>query len=414
MNISVPMAWYKSKGIQANDLVFYVVQAAFFSIPLGTSPPTLCGVIAALIWLLSGEAIRSCRDLARKTWFLPVLFFIALPWIGLLYTPDPAGLGIKFAQKTHYWIYCIVVASISFRIHSSERLIQAFLLGLAVNVLAAILQLAGLVPATRFYDSYYYYGFGLGYSTLSIYLILGILISSYYFREAKKRKTQILLLILITGYLFHLIILEGRVGFFTFVLVSPLIVRNLFPGFAPFKILLVCVLIFGMMCLSPTVRKRISKTKSELVYHWNADASSAWGKEYSEHQDRFYMWYGAVHIFLDNPLFGVGTGGYQTVMKERGKPEWPAISHPHNSFLYMAVSFGVIGLIVLLWFFAEMIKNGWRKRQTPLGFFVLSTALVIFISGFVDTQILDAGTLMLLALVTGLQQGFSSVTFKDE
>ena len=413
MNISVPMAWYKNRGIRTDDILFYVIQAAFFSIPLGTSPPTICGVIAVLIWIFSGKAFQSYRDLRNETWLWPVLFLIALPWIGLLYTPDPAGLGIKFAQKTHYWIYCIVAASLSFRSHSPERLIQAFLLGLAVNVFAAVLQLAGWVPATRFYGSDFYYGFGLGYSTLSVYLIVGMLISSYYFRETKKKNRRLLLLSLMSGYFFHLLILEGRVGFFTFVLISPFIVRNLFPGFGLLKSALVCVLICAMMCLSPTVRKRISKTKAELLYHLNAEEHLAWGKTYTEHQDRFYMWYGAVHIFLDNPIIGAGTGSYRTEMKKRGRPEWPASSHPHNSILYMAVSFGTIGVIILLWFFTEMVKNGWRSRQLPVGFFILSTAFVIFISGFVDTQILDAGTLMLLALVTGLQRELSLVTFED-
>jgi len=44
----------------------------------------------------------------------------------------------------------------------------------------------------------------------------------------------------------------------------------------------------------------------------------------------------------------------------------------------MAVSFGLIGVFAILWFFWEIIKNAWSERDTPLGFFILSTALVIF------------------------------------
>ena len=88
-----------------------------------------------------------------------------------------------------------------------------------------------------------------------------------------------------------------------------------------------------------------------------------------------------------------------------GKPEWPTHAHPHNNILYMAVSFGLIGVFAILWFFWEIIKNAWRERDTPLGFFILSTALVIFFGGLVDTYIKDAGTLILLAVVTGLQNG---------
>jgi len=68
----------------------------------------------------------------------------------------------------------------------------------------------------------------------------------------------------------------------------------------------------------------------------------------------------------------------------------------------------IVGPIVFafLWFFWEILRNAWEERNTPLGFFVLSTALVILVSGLVNSQILDAGTAFLLAVVTGLQNGF--------
>ena len=137
----------------------------------------------------------------------------------------------------------------------------------------------------------------------------------------------------------------------------------------------------------------------------NPKNDSAWGKKYTIHQDRFYMWRGAIRIFLSNPLFGIGTGGYQTEMKRIGDPEAPPIAHPHNNILYMAVSFGILGLIVLFWFFWEIISNAWRERNTLLGYFILTVSLVIFISGLFNSQILDANTAFFLAIATGLQQG---------
>ena len=242
---------------------------------------------------------------------------------------------------------------------------------------------------------------------MSTYLVLGILMVSYYFRGAQDKRHRLLPAGLMVFYFFHLIILEGRVGFLTFFVLCPLIVRNLLARPGILKISAICVLLLGAMFISPVVRDRVSLSMDELKHHMSADPGSAWGREYSEKQDRFYMWYGAIQIFLDNPVLGIGTGGYQTVMKQRGKPDWPVHAHPHNSFLYMAVSFGMIGVLLLLWFFWEIIKNSWKERDTESGFFVLSVSLVIFVSGFVDTQIADSGTAFLLALATGLQNGFS-------
>ena len=161
-----------------------------------------------------------------------------------------------------------------------------------------------------------------------------------------------------------------------------------------------------IMLLSPVVWDRIFWSMDQIKYHLNADSKLGWGKEYNEQEDRLYMWRGAIQIFIENPIMGVGTGGFPVVFQERGDPDWPHVAHPHNNFLYMAVSFGVVGILALIWFFWEIFRNAWEERHTPLGYFVFSTALVIFITGLVNTEIVDAATAFLLALATGLQNGF--------
>ena len=86
------------------------------------------------------------------------------------------------------------------------------------------------------------------------------------------------------------------------------------------------------------------------------------------------------------------------------------VKHPHNNILYMAVSFGLVGVFAILWLFWEIFKNSWRERHTPLGWFIFSTALVIFVSGMFNSQILDAGTAYIFSLAIGLQQGLARFT----
>jgi len=401
MNTTVLTALRKNKKITAENLLFYVFVVAFFGAPLGTAPATICGVTAVIIWAFSGLAIRSRHIYFTKSWCWPVLFLIVLPWIGLLYTSDLHGLGMDYAGKTHYWIYGLAIAAIAPNVRT-ERFIQAFLLGLAVNACVGVMQLIGLYPPINGW----YCGLGRGYSTLSAYLVVGILTASFYFRNAEEKKMRFFFILLMLFYFFHLIILQGRTGYLTFVLLSPLMVYNLFKKINIFKILLVSVLLVSMMLLSPIVRNRISLSVDQLKYHTSVDQKSAWGKEYTANQDRFYMWYGAVRIFKDNPFFGVGTGGFATVLKQMGSPDDPIIAHPHNDILYMAVSYGVIGVAAFLWLFGEIIKNAFTQRHNLLGFFVLSTTLVILVSGLFNAQILDAGMAFFLAVTVGLQQGF--------
>ncbi len=378
--------------------------------PLGTSPPIICGSLGGLIWICSGRAV-CLKDFFRYTWPWPLLLIMTLPLTGLLYTPDFKGLGIQYAEKTHYWIYCLAIASgllpAEPKKNISEKYIWAFLAGLAVNALVGAMQYGGILPMV---EGRWYCGLHRGYSTLTAYLVLGILITSYYFKNAGDKKIRLFLLSLMMFYFFHLNILEGRAGYLTFIMLSPLIVCNIFRKYNIFKILLTCFLIAGLLSFSPIVKERISLSVEQVNYHLKADPDIAWGREYSDKQDRFYMWYGAIHIFLDNPVLGIGTGGYQKELKHRGKPGDPLIAHPHNDFLYMAVSFGIMGICAFIWFFGEMIKNAWKQRHTPPGYFVLSAALVILAGGLFNTYLLDSGTLILLAVVAGLQQGLTEHT----
>ncbi|MFH0731008.1 MAG: O-antigen ligase family protein [Pseudomonadota bacterium] len=428
MNTSVLTGLYNTGKKGGEKLLFYSFIGVFLTMPMGTSLPTLCGAIAVIIWLFSGMAARLISrtpclpaesdsrkekpvSYLRHPWFRPVLLFMILPWIGLLYTPDAAGLGIQYAKKTYYWIYCLAIASIAFVPFSGkgaernlpEKFIHAFLLGLAINALVGTAQFSGVLPMVQ---GKWYSGLERGYSTLSAYLVLGILIASYYFREATEKKIRFLLCALILFYFFHLGILEGRAGYLTFILLSPLIAYNMFNRSNILKISLASVLLAGMLCLSPIVRDRIALSMDQITYHLNANPNAAWGRQYSDKQDRFYMWRGACHLFMENPIIGIGTGGYQKALKERGKPDDPLIAHPHNDFLYMAVCFGMIGIFAFCWFFAELIKNAWKHRKTPLGYFVLSAALVLLTGGLFNGYLLDAGTISLLAVVTGLQRSF--------
>ena len=399
--ISAVTDWFKSE-ITAEKLLYWAFAGVFFSIPIGISPALICGVLALLFWVLSGTILR-VRGFFRETWFWPVLAFIMLQWIGLVYSPDPGGFGIRYAGKTYYWLFCFAIASLALQLYRPERFIYAFLAGLGINAFVGLSQLAGLIAPKQGW----YSGFTRGYSSLSAFLVLGILMSSFCLRDASEKAKRWGLLLLLVVYFVHLVILESRTGYLTFAFLSPLIVKNLFKRLSLLKAFLVCLLISGMILLSPIARNRVDLSIDQLKYHLDAAPDKAWGREYTVHQDRFYFWYGAVEIFFKNPILGIGTGGYPSVLKERRNPSDPVIADPHNNVLYMAVSFGIVGILVFVWFFWELLRNAIKQRDTILGYFILCTALVLLVNGFFNTTILDAGPLFLLSVAGGLQQGLA-------
>jgi O-antigen ligase len=191
-----------------------------------------------------------------------------------------------------------------------------FCWGLAVNAAVGILQLAGIIAPKQGWFS----GLARGYNTLTVYLVLAILICAFCIRDSEGWKKRFLFIALASLYFFHLIIMEGRTGYLTFILLFPFMVKTLFRRFSAWKFALVFTVIVGAMYFSPFVKKRVDVTITQLRYHMTADPDKAWGREYTENQDRFYMWVGAIEVFLENPLIGAGTGGYPSALKEIRPP----------------------------------------------------------------------------------------------
>lgn len=397
--VSATSEFAKKTSIRPEALVFWCFAGVFLTMPMGTSPPIILGALGTAIWLFSGMAFR-VRAFLKQSWFWPVLVFITLAWIGLLYTPDLWGFGINYAGKTYYWLFCLALASLFSRNLRPQWLINAFLLGLAVNACVGILQLVGLIPTKQGWFS----GLTRGYNTLTVYLVLGILVCAFYMNQIRGWKKRCGPAALMGLYFFHLVILEGRTGYLTFIILSPLWIKTLFKHLRLWKLAAVFALIIGVMSFSPIVRERTELTIKQIKYHMNAEPNKAWGKEYTVHQDRFYFWQGAMELFLENPMVGVGTGGYPKTLKERRSPDDPVVAHPHNNLLHMAVSHGVLGLLVFFWLFGEMFRNGWKEGDTLIGHFVLCSSLVLFVNGLFNTTVLDAGTLLLLSLTVGFQR----------
>jgi O-antigen ligase len=402
------MDWLKDKKTRTDRLLFYSCLGAFFTIPLGNAPMTFFGVCAALIWIMSGTGFRLKNLYFKNSWCWPVLLLIILHWVGLLYTVDTHGQAFRFAKKTHYWLYGLAVAAIAFERFSAEGLVKAFLAGLTVNALTAVVHVFVLLSTNKTSGDL---GIGPGYSNMAAFLVVGIILSSFYLGKHEDRRTRSMFALLMGLFFFHLVMMKGRNGYFTLLMLLPIIVNNCFKRINILKIILVYGIIIGLMLMSPSVRQGIHDTVLQIQAFTHVSEEQSWGKDYIVDEpgkkvddERLWILANALAVIKDNPVFGVGTGGFQTAVKKRSKPHWPLLAHPHNNFLYMAVSFGGVGVVILAWLFWEMVRNSWPYRDTAPGHFVLASALVIFVSGIFNAQIINASTAFFLAVSVGLQQ----------
>ncbi len=327
---------------------------------------------------------------------MPVLLFMLLPLAGLLWSQD-RGEGLAAVVRTYNWLFAFTAAALPFSANRTKTLVNFFIAGLSVNSFVAILQFLGVVPMYRYAAS----GF-MNYIEQSLFLVLGLLILSFYYRISAEWRTKALCLVLMAVLLFCLAVGIGRSGYLAFAALSPVMLYNFFGKKHLVRIIAGTFVLLAVLLSSATVRDRVRLAVHEVAsYESNAEGSSdtAIGL-------RLHMWNGAVRIFLAHPLLGVGTGGYKKAMMQyKTDPRLPDLYHPHNSVLYMAANFGILGLLIFFWLLWVYFRKAMGVRESIIGFFILSYGLVVLIGGLTDIQIVSGSTAKLFAILTGIDTG---------
>ncbi|MCE5311731.1 MAG: O-antigen ligase family protein [Nitrospiraceae bacterium] len=372
-------------------LIYYCLLALFFFLPLATSPAVIASSLAIGIWLLSGSFVRDRHRWLHQNWTIPLAAFMILTIIGLLWTNNMTD-GLEIVSKSRYWLLAFVVASSTINEKIFRQYATAFVAGLLILSAFSILTYSGVV-STAIKLPTIFSGKSI---TASLFLVLGILFLSFEYKLRSQLKHRLIIISLILILFFTLSICGGRIGHVAFILLSPWLIFNMLKDPGILKIALLSIISVALLMASPTVQDRASMAVKNVQ---DNDINSSIGI-------RLHMWEGGSKIFIRNPLFGVGTGGYPAAMEHYKKPgltkENITPKHPHNSYIYIAASYGITGLMIFLWLIYTIIKNGWNRRTSIVGQSILGYSLIFCIGSLTDTLILSVSHAPLLALLTGI------------
>ena len=384
------------KKIRPDILIWSGYSGMFFFVPIATSPTVICGVFVLSVWIISGKFIHDIRIWWKSDIKLPVMSLIILPWVGLLYSPVPAD-GLPIAIKTHYWLYAMAIVPILNIQRQPDLIIKMFLAGLSLNSAISIVQFAGIVPLKRGLATGLLGG-SSAHIAYSLLLTTGILIASFYFSKAQSKRERLQYVFIMIQFFVTVSLTGGRSGYLALIVLSPIIGYNIMGQRHIIRILIVSVVAVSLLFSFPVVQSRFAKAKEDIELYKRGDVDTSIGL-------RFHMWGIALSEIKKNPFFGVGTGGFRQSWKLYKKdPLLPPFDHPHNSFLYMAVSFGIFGLASFCWLLFVMLKKGWAGRNSAQGFAVLAFTAVFIIGSLTDTQVLPFATAMALPLFAGLSE----------
>ncbi|MGH8529926.1 MAG: O-antigen ligase family protein, partial [Nevskiales bacterium] len=122
---------------------------------------------------------------------------------------------------------------------------------------------------------------------------------------------------------------------------------------------LIIALISAIALAWPVIQARVDNAQQEIAAYNQADAENS-----PSFGSRLHWWRGALNIFLDHPVVGVGPRQYRSALAERVtaglEPPQALPHHPHNEYLSAAAGQGVIGLLALLLLWGGPLTQYWR------------------------------------------------------
>ena len=126
------------------------------------------------------------------------------------------------------------------------------------------------------------------------------------------------------------------------------------------------------------------------------------------HSRRYQIWRVALLMIKDHPIIGVGNGNFKRYYPKykmeprKNFPEDKVMGHPHNDYLNIYITSGIIGLIgyLLMWFI--ILKKGLQymkdksSANKPLMAGLLSGIVAFMIAGLAQCYFTDSENSMLL------------------
>lgn len=346
-------------------ILWWILMIFAISIPLSSFLSVRILVLASVFGLIACSNRQVLARLMRNAWDL--MLFIATLIFGLIYTTDQ-NTGIQVLE-TNFCLFALPLVFalyIPFESSKIEQLQLVFLSGVVVS--SIIMVGAALIKYQEIQDVsvFTYYGLtdtmGFQPTYFAYYLSFGICMALYtIYTNQSKVPRYVLLATILFLFLVLMLTASQTVYLGLLLILSFFILKFFFDGsesstkvVASFSfLLLVSMLLFNHFDLNMLMMDSVERTD-----FW----------------ERFTLWDAALKA-NPNPIFGVGTGDFKTVLNQyyqsRGMTLFAEESYnSHNQFIQIYFSNGIFGLLALCIMICRPLYLSF-KIQNPLGILVI-------------------------------------------
>ena len=382
-----------------NKYINYLFVIYAFSIPLSRGAISILSAVLFVLWLFSDDLKKKLTYLKSNPTIIYLTLFILFSIISLLWSDDFSS-GVYYIRK--YWYYLPILA-ISSTIKKEFVLysIYAFLAGMFISEIISFgvfFEFWNTKHSTPELPSPF-----MSHIHFSIYLAITalILLNTLFYKDSLKIKLLYLFLFLTTTL--NLFVNAGRTGqlafIITFFLVLILNIKNKLKALLS-AISIITILIVGAYHTSPVFKARIDVGIEDF------------NKITKEHKYcssiglRFGVWQNGIEIFMQNPIFGIGTTDSMDALYkniDKNHPDMQCIkSMPsyHNFFIQVLVMLGLIGLILYAMIYISMLKLKFKNKEFQNMLFIFIS--VYTISSLTENVFHEQFTQAIFTLFTGL------------
>ncbi|MCQ6568742.1 O-antigen ligase family protein [Bacillus mycoides] len=363
---------------------------SIYIIPIGVTKVVKIIVLIAFMITILYKYSNRLKDITKyqlSGYSYVMVLFSLLGIFSSLLSDSIFQSGLKVFQYILIFLCYYILLQIKFNKQEIKGICNYFILGIVLSSFIGLLQkftnipwlwsesvihsATGIGRITAFFNNTNGYG---GYLDIGLVIILGNLLL------AKNEIKSILLQSLMLLLLFVNLVLTDSEGSIISFAISTLVIllykiidaRKVFLVALP-GILLILLLSFNVI---------------------DSDFSQSLINRLVE-QGRWTLWEGAIRIFLDNPYYGIGFYQFPEVLKEYGiysiyGSAWP---HPHNLFLDLIVTVGILGSVVFIMLLACIIKHMFvMKKNVWVNNHFKLISLAIIIGAFIH-DLIDGGFL---------------------
>ena len=406
--------------IKINSLIFvnYLFIAYAFLLPLSRNLSNIIFTAIIILFFIDGDIKNKLRFIIKDKVISAILIFIFMHIFWLLGTDDFLYAKDKLSEMKHFIAIIIIVTMV--KKEFIFRIISAFIISMLFSELVSYMIFFGFLEPINNATKENPVPFMLNHSLYSTFLALalGILLYSLFKKDFKTSKLALFISLFFTITIsFNILIISSRLGY-VLLFATIFSMTIIFYGKYLVRAILSTVMVVAIFYVTAylnldTFKERTHQAKNNIE-------KIITKKDFTTSEGiRAGFWFYSFDILKENPLFGAGTGDHinyikQKIIESKYDKQEPMLyilgagkgAGLHADYLDIFVQFGLIGLLIFLNIFYQIIRYKTENEHLKALQVILVVVMLVqaLPQGMVYLAPINKLFILLLALTLNLYQ----------